>query len=143
MGARTTTRTNGYLLLMRGWVGPCTSSISAFTSREGQHVSGSIIPVATIILAVVVTPFPQFTFSPLLVAISAAKVFLPLVCLVKFVPPVPCLSAIVAMVFNGLMQLPMGVGNPSVTIVPVIGSRPRRRCKKGQRAQHNPRRYPS
>jgi hypothetical protein len=102
-----------------------------------------IIPVATIILAVVVTSFPPFTFYSLLVAISAAKVFLPLVCLVKFVPPVPCLSAIVAMVFNGLMQLPVGVGNPAVTIVPVIGFGPRRRCKKGQRAQHNPRRYPS
>jgi hypothetical protein len=69
-------------------------------------------------------------------------VFLSLICLVKFVPPVPCLSAIVTMVFNGLMQLPMGVGNPSVTIVPVIGSRPRRCCKKDQGAQHNPGRYP-
>jgi len=116
----------------------------AFTSREGQNAYCSIIiPIATIILAVVVTSFAPFTFSPLFVAISVAKVFLSLVCLVKFVSPVSYLSAIVAMIFDGFMQLPLGVGNPSVTIAPVIGSRPRRCCKKDQRAQHNPRRYSS
>src|SRR5713101_4786528 len=31
---------------------------------------------------------------------------------------------------SGLMQLPTGVGNPSVTVVPVVGTRPRSCCKE-------------
>src|ERR1700747_502360 len=99
------------------------------------------MPVATIIVSVVVTSFPPFTFSPLFVAVSAAKVLLSLVFFVEFVSPVPCLSAIVAVVFNGLMQLPSGIGNPSVTVVPVVRPCPRSCCKEAQRAQHDHGRY--
>src|SRR5258708_21502287 len=90
-----------------------------------------------LIVSVVVASFPPFAFSKLFVAVPAAKVLLSLVFFVEFVSPVPCLSAIVAVVFNGLVQLPTGVGNPSVTVVPVVRPRPRSCCKEAQRAQHD------
>jgi hypothetical protein len=73
----------------------------------------------------------------LVIAIFPAQAFLAFVFFMKFVPPVPCLPTVVAVILYGFMQLPVGVGNPAITVIPVIGFCPGRASKKRQRYQHH------
>jgi hypothetical protein len=82
-----------------------------------------IIAIAVIIMTVIVAPLAPLVFSPLLFAKFPAQVFLPLVRLMKFMPPVVCLRAAVPVVLNSLMLLPVGAGNLPVAVVPIIGFR--------------------
>src|ERR1700730_2844010 len=88
------------------------------------------VSVISVIVISTVTPLA----IPLLIAILPAQVLLALVFLVKFVSPVFCLSTVVAVVLYGFMQLPVGVGNPAITVIPVIGfctgrAKNRHRCE--------------
>src|SRR3981081_1135787 len=83
----------------------------------------AVIAVAVMVMAVMVAPIAPLVFSLLLFAKFSAQVLLPLVRLMKFVPPVVCLRSAIPVVLNSPMQLPVGVGNLSVAVVPIIGFR--------------------